>query len=165
MSVSLLQQTTNSSTSCHCSCLHQHRHNHSKHLPRFATAPPVAAACVSSESSDEDTALDSEDVVYVALPLRRAAFRQYYQPQRHHHKQRLHLEQISFGAASLGYPLIAAAYAGVAVALLAAPQHAVQMFGAAASDASSTTCLVTFTGLLGGCYILQAAVALVVKVR
>lgn len=111
-------------------------------------------------------ALDSDDAVYAPVPLRRAALLQHQLL--HHQQQRppqIHLQQLSLAAAKHVYPLIAAAYWATAGALIAAPQLAVQLFGAATTALAADPLLVTFAQLLGGAYILQGAVAVVSRVR
>lgn len=122
-------------------------------------------------SSDSCDALDSEDFVYSIVSLRRAAALQFQrQPRQQLQRPQIHLEQISLAAAEHCYPCVSIAYLSAAVGLLAAPQHAVQLFGAAgsvgagAAAAAADPLLVSFAQLLGGGYLLQAAVAVVVKV-
>lgn len=110
-------------------------------------------------------ALDSEDFVYAAAALRRAAALQYRSQQRQRHPPSFQLQQLSLAAAEHCYPWIAAAYLAAAADLLAAPQQAVQLFGAASSSMGMTDpLLVTFAQLLGATYMLQSAVALIAKV-
>lgn len=128
----------------------------------------LASVLVGSSSSCD--ALESEDFVYSAVPLRRAAALQHHQvgcPTQQLHYPDLHLQQLSLAAAEHCYPWLAAAYLAAAVGLLAAPQQAVQLFGAAGSagmGAAVDPLLVSFAQLLGGAYLLQSAVPWVVKV-
>jgi hypothetical protein len=129
-------------------------------------------------SSDSCDALDSKDFVFSTVPLRRAAALQYQrQPRQQLQRPQIHLEQISLAAAEHCYPWISIAYLLAAVGLLTAPQYAVQLFGAAsmlahalrsvgtgAAAAAADPLLVSFAQLLGGGYLLQSAVAVVVKV-
>jgi hypothetical protein len=121
-------------------------------------------------SSDSCDALDSEDFVYSTVPLKRAAALQYQrQPRQQLQQPQIHLDQISLAAAEHCYPWISTAYLLAAVGLLTAPQYAVQLFGTASSVGSGAAAaadplLVSFAQLLGGGYLLQAAVAVIVKV-
>jgi hypothetical protein len=141
-------------------------------LPRPDFGPAAALnhgslSSVLDTSSSSCDALDSEDLVCAAVPLRRAAVLQqlHYQQQRQQAQPQLHLQQLSLAAAEHAYPWIALSYFAAAAGLLAAPEHAVQMFGGPGPGMGpARPLLVSFAQLLGGAYLLQGAVALVVKV-
>ena len=128
----------------------------------FAVSKHGSASMLDSTSCD---ALDSDDPVYASVPLRRAAVLQYQNHHQHQQLPHIDMQQVAMAAAEHSYPLIAAAHWVAAAGLLAAPQFAVQIFGAVSGVGfGMDPLLATFAQLLSGAYILQGAVALLAKV-
>lgn len=132
---------------------------------KTATAVRNLSYALDSSSDDSCDALDSEDLVYAALPLRRAAAVQTAQyTLQHRHPQPIPWQQLSLAAAEHTYPWVATAYFAAAASLIAAPHQSLELLFGTSAAAGDPLLVTSFVQLLGGAYLLQGATAVIVKV-